>query len=145
LDRDVNNRQPSTTPPLLILTLALFPLIVWADDFLSPGLTPAELLDRLDSPTPPLVVDVRKPVEFGVAHIPGAINIPLAELEARIDELRNEHGVLIYCINGARTRQAEPIVYANDIEDVYHLDGALQGWIQGGHPIEKGGVTKSGW
>ncbi len=141
----MNNRQPSTTPPLLILTLALFPLIVWADDFLSAGLSPADLLARLDSPTPPLVVDVRKPVEFGIAHIPGAINIPVTELESRIDELRHEHGVLIYCINGARTREAEPIVYANDITHVYHLDGALQGWIQGGYPIEKGGVKKTGW
>jgi rhodanese-related sulfurtransferase len=123
----------------------LLPLLVRAGDFLSPGLTHAELLARLEGPAAPLVVDLRKPVEFGVAHIPGAVNIPLDELEARIDELRHEHGVLIYCINGARTRQAEPIVYANDIEDVYHLDGALQGWIQGGHPVEKGGVTKSGW
>ena len=128
-----------------ILAFTLLPLLVRAGDFLSPGLSPAELLARLESPAPPLVVDLRKPVEFGVAHIPGAVNIPLDELEARIDELRHEGGVLIYCINGARTRQAEPVVYANDINDVYHLDGALQGWIQGGHPIEKGGVTKSGW
>lgn len=128
-----------------ILVFTLLPLLVWADDFLSPGLSPAELLARLDGTSAPLVVDLRKPVEFGIAHIPGAVNIPLDELEARIDELRHEHGVLIYCINGARTRQAEPIVYANDIEDVYHLDGALQGWIQGGHPVEKGGVTKKSW
>jgi len=130
---------------ICILAFALLPLLVRAGDFMSPGLSPAELLTRLDGTSAPLVVDLRKPVEFGVAHVPGAINIPLDELEARIDELRHEHGVLIYCINGARTRQAEPIVYANDIEDVYHLDGALQGWIQGGHPIEKGGVKKTGW
>ena len=129
----------------MMLALAVLPLLVCANDFLSPGLSADELLAKLGTTTAPLIVDVRKPVEFGVAHIPGAVNIPLDELEARIDELRHEHGVLIYCINGARTRQAEPIVYANDIEDVHHLDGALQGWIQGGHPIEKGGVTKSGW
>jgi len=109
----------------------MLPLLTWADGFLSSALAPAELLARLDSPTAPLVVDVRKPVEFGVAHIPGAINIPLTELEAHIDELRHQNGVLIYYINGARTRQAEPIVYANDITNVYHLEGAFQGWIQG--------------
>ena len=48
-------------------------------------------------------------------------------------------------INGARTRQAEPIVFANDINNVYHLEGAFQGWIQGQYPIAKGGVKKSGW
>ena len=137
--------QATKSYALYLLAFALLPLLVRADDFLSAGLSPAELLARLDTTTAPLVVDVRKPVEFGIAHIPGAINVPVAELEARIDELRNEHGVLIYCINGARTREAEPIVYANDITHVYHLDGAFQGWIQDGHPIEKGGVEKTGW
>ena len=141
----MSNRQPARRLALCILAFTVLPLLVQADDFLSAGLSPAELLARLDSPTPPRVVDVRKPVEFGIAHIPGAINIPVAELEAQIDKLRNEHGVLIYCINGARTREAEPIVYANDITNVYHLDGAFQGWIQDGHPIEKGGVEKTGW
>jgi len=139
------SRQPTKSYALHLLAFAVLPLLVCAGDFLSPGLSPAELLARLESPAAPLVVDVRKPVEFGVAHIPGAVNIPLTELEGRIDELRHEHGVLIYCINGARTRQAEPILYANDIESVYHLDGALLGWIQGKHPIEKGGVKKTGW
>jgi rhodanese-related sulfurtransferase len=130
---------------LLSLLCAVFSAFTQASDYMSPGLTPEQVLQKLDSDKPPLVVDVRNSVEFGVAHIPGAINIPLSELDKRIDELRHENGVLIYCINGARTRQAEPIVYAADISDVYHLDGSFQGWIQAKHPIEKGGVKKSGW
>ena len=124
---------------------AVFSAFAQASDYMSPGLTQEQVLQKLGSDTPPLVVDVRNSVEFGVAHIPGAINIPLNELEKRIDELRHENGVLIYCINGARTRQAEPIVYAADISNVYHLEGSFQGWIQAKHPIEKGGVKKSGW
>jgi rhodanese-related sulfurtransferase len=139
------SRQPTRSYALYLLAFAVLPLLVQADDFLSPGLSPEELLARLDSPTAPLVVDVRKPVEFGVAHIPGAMNIPLDEIEKRLDELRSDNGVLIYCINGARTRQAEPLLYNNGIENVLRLEGALQGWIQGGHPIEKGGVKKTGW
>ena len=86
---------------------------------------------------------VRKPVEFGAAHIPGSKNIPLDEIEQRLDELRSDNGVLIYCINGARTRQAEPLLYSNGIDNVYHLEGALQTWISEQRPIEKGGVKKS--
>ena len=112
---------------------------------MSPGLSPAELQERLASAEAPLVVDVRKPVEFAVAHIPGAKNIPLDEIEERLDELHSDNGVLIYCINGARTSQAEPLLYNNGIDNVLHLEGALQGWIQGGNPIEKGGVKKTGW
>lgn len=139
------HRQSIKHNSYCLLALALLPLLVRGNDFLSPGLTPEELHARLESPTAPLVVDVRKPVEFGVAHIPGARNIPLDEIEDRLDELRSDNDVLIYCINGARTRQAEPLLYNNGIENVFHLEGALQGWIQGGHPIEKGGVKKTGW
>ena len=139
------SRQPTRIYALYFLAFVVLPPLVQADGFMSPGLSPDELLARLDSPAAPLVVDVRKPVEFGVAHIPGAKNIPLDEIEKRLDALRNENGVLIYCINGARTRQAEPLLYSNGIDNVFHLDGALQGWIQGGHPIEKDGVKKTGW
>jgi rhodanese-related sulfurtransferase len=125
--------------------LASVSFLAQATDYMSPGLTPEQVLDKLDTEQALRVVDVRKPAEFGVAHIPGAINIPLAELEKRIDELRHDNGVLIYCINGSRTRKAEPIVYASEISNVYHLEGAFQGWIQGKHPIEKGGAKKTGW
>ena len=127
----------------LCLLLSLLPAVACATDFLSPGLTPAELQEKLAAPGTPLVIDVRKSAEFGVAHIPGATNIPLDEIEKRLDEFRSDNGVLIYCINGARTRQAEPLLFSNGIDNVYHLEGAFQGWIKEQLPIEKGGVKKS--
>jgi rhodanese-related sulfurtransferase len=131
------------TPSLLLL--AVFSLSALASDYMSPGLTPELLLEKLDTDKAPLVVDVRAPAEFGVAHIPGAVNIPLDEIEARLNEFKHNNGVLIYCINGSRTRQAEAILLGADIPNVYHLEGTFSGWIQGKHPIEKGGVKKSGW
>lgn len=125
------------------LVLSLLPVLVCATDFMSPGLSPVELQQKLSAPGAPLVIDVRKPAEFGVAHVPGAINIPLDEIEKRLSEFRSDNGVLIYCINGARTRQAEPLLYSNGIDNVYHLEGAFQGWIKEQLPIEKGGVKKS--
>jgi len=132
---------------LLFLLVIVWPpqSILAADDYLSPGLTPQELQSRLGTPKAPLVVDLRAPVEFGVAHIPGAINIPVAELEQRLDEIRGGNGILIYCINGSRTRQAEPILYAHNFDNLYHLEGAFYSWIKGKHPVEKGGIRKSGW
>jgi rhodanese-related sulfurtransferase len=128
-----------------LLLLAVFSVIAQAADYMSPGLAPEQVLEKLDSDKPLLVVDVRKPVEFGVAHIPGAINIPVDEIKDRLDEFKHDNGVLIYCINGSRTRQAEAILLGADIPDVYHLEGTFSGWIQAKHPIEKGGVKKSGW
>ena len=116
-----------------------------SDDYLSPGLTPAELQAKLDIKESPLLVDLRLPAEFGVAHIPGAINIPLEAIEERLAEFRHNNGVLIYCINGSRTRQAEPVLYANDIDNIYHLDGSFQRWLNDKYPYEKGGIKKNGW
>ena len=131
----------------LYFLLMLLPLMAQAADaYRSPTLTPLELESRLGTPEAPLVVDLRSPAEFGVGHVPGAINIPLAELEKRLDEIRNDNGVLVYCINGSRTRQAEPIFFMHDFDDVYHLEGAFYAWIKGKHPVEKGGARKkSGW
>jgi rhodanese-related sulfurtransferase len=128
-----------------LLLLFAFSAVALAADYMSPGLTPGQVLEKLGTDQAPLVVDVRKPVEFGVAHIPGAINIPVDEVEGRLDEFRHDNGVLIYCINGTRTRQAEAILLGADIPDVYHLEGAFTAWIGDKHPIEKGGVKKSGW
>ena len=126
--------------------MALLPLLAQAaDDYLSPGLTAKELQSMLGTLEAPLLVDLRAPAEFGVAHVPGAISIPLAALESRLDEIRNDNGVLIYCINGTRTRQAEPILYAHDFGNIYHLEGAFYSWIKGKYPVEKGGLKKSGW
>ncbi len=130
---------------LQLPVLAVVSIVALAADYMSPGLTPEQLLEKLDTDQAPLVVDVRAPVEFGIAHIPGAINVPVAEIEARLDEFRQSEGVLIYCINGSRTRQAEAILLGADIADLYHLEGTFSAWLKGDYPIEKGGVKKTGW
>lgn len=43
------------------------------------------------------VLDVRPADEFEVGHVPGAINIPLSELEARLAELDPDHEIVAYC------------------------------------------------
>lgn len=127
--------------PLFLLHLTLAANA--ADDYLSPAVSSADLLALLGTPQAPQVIDLRAPAEFGAGHVPGAVNIPLQDLEDRLGEVGNDNGVLIYCINGSRTRQAEPVLYGNAIDNVYHLDGTFQAWLQGKYPVEKGGVKKS--
>lgn len=43
------------------------------------------------------VLDVRPPDEFSLGHLPGAVNIPLRELEARLDEFNPAHEIVAYC------------------------------------------------
>ena len=43
------------------------------------------------------VLDVRPEDEFALGHLPGALNIPLAELERRLGELPKGREVIAYC------------------------------------------------
>jgi rhodanese-related sulfurtransferase len=43
------------------------------------------------------VLDVRPPEEFAAGHVPGAVNIPLAELEQRLEELGKNQEIVAYC------------------------------------------------
>lgn len=55
-----------------------------------------ELLQRLRSGTV-AVLDVRPQDEFALGHLPGAVNIPLRELEARHSELDRSQEIVAYC------------------------------------------------
>src|SRR5215510_10788926 len=55
-----------------------------------------ELVDRLRSGTA-TVLDVRPEDEFRQGHLPGALNIPLAQLERRLAELPPDREIVAYC------------------------------------------------
>jgi rhodanese-related sulfurtransferase len=48
---------------------------------------PDEVAVKITEGQPPVIVDVRSEKEFQAGHLPGAINIPLGELEQRQVEL----------------------------------------------------------
>jgi rhodanese-related sulfurtransferase/predicted transcriptional regulator len=56
----------------------------------------AELLDRARSGAL-FVLDVRPAEEFAAGHIPGARSIPVAELDARLEEIPPDADVIAYC------------------------------------------------
>ena len=43
------------------------------------------------------VIDVRPPEEYAAGHVPGAVNVPLSELEHYMKELDSEHEIVAYC------------------------------------------------
>jgi rhodanese-related sulfurtransferase len=43
------------------------------------------------------VLDVRPPEEYAAGHVPGAINIPLKELEKHLKQLDSDHEIVAYC------------------------------------------------
>ena len=58
------------------------------------------------------IIDVRTVAEFQQGHAPGSVNIPLSEIQSRINELKNMEGELILCCaSGIRSGQA--VAYLN--------------------------------
>jgi rhodanese-related sulfurtransferase len=50
----------------------------------------------------PFLLDVRTPGEFAAGHIPGAVNIPVDQLRARLPELPRDREIATYCQVGQR-------------------------------------------
>jgi rhodanese-related sulfurtransferase len=54
-------------------------------------------LQRLGETTPLTILDVRPREEYAAGHIPGAVSIPLDELDARLAELPDDGQIVAYC------------------------------------------------
>ena len=51
----------------------------------------------LDVREPVVLVDMRKPTEYRAGHLPGAISLPVTELERRYREIPKGPRVILYC------------------------------------------------
>jgi len=123
---------------LQTVLLMLFPLFALASDFQTPAITAQDLHDRQGGADSLLLIDVRDRAEYKSGHVPGAINIPQKKLSKQLDKLVEANGVVLYCINGRRTRLAEQTLIENDVDNVFHLEGGLMGWRKGGFKVRTG-------
>jgi ArsR family transcriptional regulator len=83
------------------------------------------------------VLDVRPPDEFAVGHLPGAVNIPLSELEARLAELDPDHEIVAYCRGPwcVLSFEAVAALRARGFR-VRRLEDGLPEWRVAGLPVE---------
>ena len=61
-----------------------------------PRISPAQLKERVDAGGEILVVDARSAGEYAQRHIPGSISVPLAEVQARLDEFPRDQEIVFY-------------------------------------------------
>ncbi|MDK2782200.1 MAG: hypothetical protein PWR13_1228, partial [Archaeoglobi archaeon] len=92
-------------------------------------ITPKELAERLRRGESPLLLDVRSEKEVKKGMIKGALNIPLDELEERIDELPRDREIICYCATGLRSYIACRKLVQRGFRDVKNLTGSWESWI----------------
>ena len=93
-----------------------------------------QLAAALDQGAP--VVDVREPAEFGEGHVPGATNIPMGQLTARLGEIDRDRPVHVVCASGNRSSAITEVLTASGF-DAINVAGGTSAWIRSGRPIEK--------
>lgn len=76
-----------------------------------------------------VVLDVRLPDEYERKHIPGSINIPVALLRLKIDQLSHHRKYIICCDDGSRSSVAAFLLNRHGY-DAYILDGGISDYNQ---------------
>jgi rhodanese-related sulfurtransferase len=98
-----------------------------------------KLQRRLAAGDAVVLVDVRQPEEFTAppGHLPGAVNVLLADLSGRAGELaaRREPVVLV-CKTDRRSARAATELLAAGLRDVAVLRGGTDGWHRQGLALE---------
>ncbi len=100
------------------------------------ALKPAELAQLLAAGAV-AVIDTRDAAAYARAHLPGAVNIPIDEIESRLAELHMLQGQpVVYCRSGDRTKELGEKLAEQGLP-VAFLDGGLLAWEAEGLPIQR--------
>ncbi|MFJ7769388.1 rhodanese-like domain-containing protein [Streptomyces sp. NPDC097107] len=94
------------------------------------------------------VIDVRTPGEYAGGHLPGALNIPLDQIQRALPDIRHaaEHGdVLVVCASGARSENAGRILAEHGVTTAT-LSGGTGAWTADGHELHRPqGAARATW
>ena len=71
------------------------------------------------------IVDVRSKKEYSMAYAKGTVNIPLDQLNAQLNKIKNKKNIVLCCASGARSGQAEQILKQKGFENVVNA-GSLR-------------------
>ncbi|MFC6872297.1 rhodanese-like domain-containing protein [Halobellus marinus] len=91
-----------------------------------------EVKKKLEAGEDTQIIDIRQPAQFERGHIPGAKNIPMAELPRRVDEVEWGDDVVVACPIGQSSVQAARLIGSyegvDDGSAVKSMAGGYQDW-----------------
>ncbi|GIX00814.1 MAG: sulfurtransferase [Pirellulaceae bacterium] len=79
-----------------------------------------------------VLVDCREPEEYELAHIAGAVLIPMSQWEqqaGRLDAMRGQH-VVVHCHHGVRSRRVVHWLRSAGFAMAQSMAGGIEAWSQ---------------
>jgi len=126
--------------------------MAWAMLTSSPEVREVNLDELRARPSNAAVVDVREPEEFVNGHVPGAVNLPQADLATRLNEVPRDRPVFVICQGGLRSLRAAQFLSQCGILDVASIKGGTEAWrAAGGELIRESalapqpGIVETEW
>jgi rhodanese-related sulfurtransferase len=111
-------------------------------------LSRADLLARIESNSPPRIVDVRSTSEFEEARVPGAVHVSFYSLLFNLDQLPEseveDEPFVIYCEHGPRAGIARAQLWLAGRGPVLFMEGHMIAWKEDRLPVESGLASAAG-
>ena len=92
----------------------------------APLISPTELQRQVDSPSPPLLLDIRSAAERRFVHLPGDRHIPLSSLGGELTSLPHDRPIVAYDHFGAQARRAARFLQDHGFPLAAALEGELE-------------------
>ena len=92
-------------------------------------ITPQELVSLTNQDAAKLI-DLRSPNEFADGHITGSINIPYADIEDRLHEIKLQEGksLVLICDSGSQSANAGEVLNKSGYQNTVILSGGIGAW-----------------
>lgn len=102
----------------------------------TPQITTDQLKEKMNDVEDLQIIDVRRKGEYDAGHVPGAVNIPLAELKKKLDTIDKQRPTAIICASGYRSSISTYILKESGVAYVYNTIGGTNAWRTAGYEIE---------
>ena len=101
-------------------------------------ITCVELKSRLDAGHTIRLCMIAPQWQWDARHVPGSICIP--DCASAIKDFNPDDHIVVYCssVDCSTSRQAALMLDEAGYEHVWHFEGGLQAWEEGGFPLEGG-------
>ena len=85
------------------------------------------------------LIDLRERADYDQGHLPGAVSVPFAEFEGRLNSLKltQAETVVLYSAVDARARDATKHLYDKGYQGALTLKGGIDAWRAAGQLLEK--------